>query len=143
MTFLFFYINYFNFIIIIYNFFPCVLTLATDKLQVMTTKKVENCNYKSKVGDTLHMQYTGVLKSNGQKFDSSYDRGHPFVFKIGHGQVIKGWDIGLLDICEGEHRKLIIPPSYAYGDAGAGDVIPPGATLLQDVICEKIERDNN
>ncbi len=46
-------------------------------------------------------------------------------------------------ICEGEHRKLIIPPSYAYGDAGAGDVIPPGATLLQDVICEKIERDNN
>ncbi|CAF3877101.1 unnamed protein product [Rotaria sordida] len=81
----------------------------------------------------------GVLKSNGEKFDSSYDRGHPFVFKIGYGQAIKGWDQGLLDMCEGEQRKLIIPPSYAYGDVGAGGVIPPGATLLMDVVCEKIE----
>lgn len=103
--------------------------------------------------------FQGVLKSNGQKFDSSYDRGHPFIFDIGAGQAIRGWDEGLLksvhervssskpffsstlsSICEGEERKLIIPPSYAYGDAGAGDVIPPGATLLMDVKCEKIQR---
>ncbi|CAF0947809.1 unnamed protein product [Rotaria sordida] len=126
-------------LILINCLFPYVLSLAEEKLQVMTIKKVENCSKRSKVGDTLYMQYTGVLKSNGEKFDSSYDRGHPFVFKIGYGQAIKGWDQGLLNMCEGEQRKLIIPPSYAYGDVGAGGVIPPGATLLMDVVCEKIE----
>ncbi|CAF2792511.1 unnamed protein product [Rotaria sp. Silwood2] len=105
----------------------------------MTTKKIENCSRRSKVGDTLYMQYIGHLQSNGEIFDSSYDRGYPFVFKIGYGQAIKGWDQGLINICEGEQRKLIIPPSYAYGDVGAGNVIPPGATLLMDVTCEKIE----
>ncbi|CAF1095018.1 unnamed protein product [Rotaria magnacalcarata] len=130
-------------LILINCIFPYVLSLAEEKLQVMTTKKIANCNRRSKVGDTLYMQYTGILKSNGQKFDSSYDRGHPFVFKIGFQQAIKGWDQGLLNICEGEERKLIIPPSYAYGDVGAGDVIPPGATLLMDVLCEKIENDSN
>ncbi|UJR17931.1 hypothetical protein I4U23_004830 [Adineta vaga] len=127
--------------IFIVNFFSNVSSFAQEKLQVMTTKKVLSCSKRSKVGDTLHMQYTGVLKSNGVKFDSSYDRGHPFIFKIGHGQAIQGWDQGLLDICEGEERKLIIPPSYAYGDVGAGDVIPPQATLLMDVKCDKIISD--
>ncbi|KAG5666191.1 hypothetical protein PVAND_017824 [Polypedilum vanderplanki] len=63
----------------------------------------------------------------------SYDRDQPFTFQIGAGQVIKGWDQGLLDMCVGEKRKLTIPPSLGYGDRGAGNVIPGGATLIFDV----------
>ncbi|KAJ3197711.1 Peptidyl-prolyl cis-trans isomerase fpr2 [Entophlyctis luteolus] len=86
------------------------------------------------------MHYTGILFSNGEKFDSSVDRNVPFDFVLGQGQVIKGWDQGLLDMCVGEKRKLIIPPglgeslSYrlasAYGDNGAGAKIPGGSTLI-------------
>ncbi|CAF3674651.1 unnamed protein product [Adineta steineri] len=118
-------------------------TLAADKLQIDVTKKVDNCERKSKNGDRLHMHYTGTLKSNGKKFDSSRDRGDPFVFTIGTGQVIKGWEQGLLDMCEGEQRVLTIPASLGYGDRGAGNVIPAGATLVFDVELIKIERKNN
>ncbi|CAF4198501.1 unnamed protein product [Rotaria sp. Silwood2] len=116
-----------------------VNTLAEDKLQIGIKKKVDNCDRKSKKGDRLHMHYTGTLKSNGKKFDSSLDRGEPFVFTIGSGQ----WDQGLLNMCEGEQRKLIIPPSLGYGDRGAGSDIPGGATLVFDVELVKIERGNN
>ncbi|CAF4197552.1 unnamed protein product [Adineta steineri] len=118
-------------------------TLAEDKLQIDVTKKVDNCERKSKNGDRLHMHYTGTLKSDGKKFDSSRDRGDPFVFTIGTGQVIKGWEQGLLDMCEGEQRMLTIPASLGYGDRGAGNVIPAGATLVFDVELIKIERKNN
>lgn len=80
----------------------------------------------------LTMHYKGTL-DNGQKFDSSYDRDQPFTFQIGVGQVIKGWDQGLLDMCVGESRKLTIPASLGYGDRGAGNVIPPHATLHFEV----------
>ncbi|KAL7045806.1 hypothetical protein ACKWTF_002345 [Chironomus riparius] len=63
----------------------------------------------------------------------SYDRDQPFTFQLGAGQVIKGWDQGLVDMCIGEKRKLTISPSLGYGDRGAGNVIPGGATLLFDV----------
>ncbi|KAG5866465.1 hypothetical protein JTB14_023689 [Gonioctena quinquepunctata] len=80
----------------------------------------------------LTMHYTGTL-TDGTKFDSSLDREQPFSFQLGVGQVIKGWDQGLVDMCVGEKRKLTIPPNLGYGDAGAGNVIPGKATLNFDV----------
>merc|ERR1719281_1854739 len=83
-------------------------------------------------GSRLTMHYTGWLKS-GKKFDSSVDRNQPFQFQIGVGQVIRGWDEGIVGMCVGEKRKLIVPPELGYGDQGAGEVIPGGATLHFDV----------
>jgi len=81
------------------------------------------------------MHYSGWLDEarQGPKFDSSVDRGQTFDFQIGVGQVIKGWDEGLLDMCPGDERKLTIPADKGYGAQGAGDVIPPDATLYFDV----------
>ncbi|KAL6707638.1 hypothetical protein ACN47E_003988 [Coniothyrium glycines] len=97
-------------------------------LEIDVTRKVE-CTRKSQNGDKLSMMYKGTLQSDGSKFDSSYDRGQPFKFKLGAGQVISGWDQGLLDMCIGEARKLTIPPNMAYGNSDMGK-IPPGSTLI-------------
>ncbi len=84
-------------------------------------------------GQTVVVHYVGRLKSNDQKFDSSVDRGTPFEFKLGAGQVIPGWDEGLATMKVGGKRTLIIPADLAYGSRGAGGVIPPNATLVFDV----------
>lgn len=103
-----------------------------DDLKIDVISVPEGCEVKSKNGDMLTMHYTGTL-TDGTKFDSSLDRDQPFSFQLGVGQVIKGWDQGLTDMCVGEKRKLTIPPSLGYGDRGAGNVIPGGATLVFEV----------
>jgi peptidylprolyl isomerase len=87
-------------------------------------------------GDRISVHYTGWLDENGEKgkkFDSSVDRGQPFVFTVGVGQVIRGWDEGLLLMKEGEKRRLIIPADLAYGSRSVGAIIPANATLIFDV----------
>lgn len=108
---------------------------ADDKVRIGVLSRPSDCSVKTKKGDKLKMHYTGTLKSTGEKFDSSLDRGDPFEFTLGAGQVIKGWDQGLNGMCVGEKRKLTIPPSLGYGDAGAGGKIPGGATLVFEVEC--------
>jgi peptidylprolyl isomerase len=87
-------------------------------------------------GQMVTVHYTGWLDDDGvkgKKFDSSRDRGQPFAFKLGVGQVIAGWDIGVSTMQAGGQRTLIIPAAQGYGARGAGAVIPPGATLIFDV----------
>ncbi|MEO8366515.1 MAG: FKBP-type peptidyl-prolyl cis-trans isomerase [Pseudoxanthomonas sp.] len=87
-------------------------------------------------GRNVTVHYTGWLYENdaqGDKFDSSKDRGEPFVFALGAGMVIKGWDEGVQGMKEGGQRTLIIPASLGYGARGAGGVIPPNAMLIFDV----------
>lgn len=86
----------------------------------------------AKAGDSVQVHYTGWL-TEGKKFDSSVDRGSPFVFKLGAGMVIKGWDEGVAGMKVGGKRQLHIPAELGYGTRGAGDAIPPNAELIFDV----------
>jgi FKBP-type peptidyl-prolyl cis-trans isomerase len=83
-------------------------------------------------GKTVSVHYTGWLTS-GEKFDSSVDRGKPFGFKLGAGQVIRGWDQGVVGMKVGGKRRLTIPPKLAYGERGFPGAIPPGSTLVFEV----------
>jgi len=114
------------------------LVLANEEirpsgLKIEHVSRPDACEKTAENGNQLTMHYTGTLQSDGTKFDSSVDRNEPFKFQLGVGQVIKGWDEGIVGMCVGEKRKLTVPPELAYGDQGAGDVIPGGATLVFDI----------
>jgi peptidylprolyl isomerase len=84
----------------------------------------------AKKGDQVEMQYVGVLYEDGTEFDASWNSGQAFPFELGGGQVIEGWDEGIVGMKEGGRRKLIIPPDLAYGPQGQPPTIPPNATLV-------------
>ncbi|KAK6432531.1 Peptidyl-prolyl cis-trans isomerase fpr2 [Oleoguttula sp. CCFEE 5521] len=108
-----------------------LLTSATalDKpLNIEVTTPVE-CSRKTKAGDKVDVHYRGTLESDGSEFDASYNRGQPLSFHVGKGQVIKGWDQGLLDMCPGEKRTLTVQPEYGYGSRAMGP-IPANSVLI-------------
>lgn len=104
---------------------------TTSGLTYKDVKLGEGAEAKS--GQEVTVHYTGRLKQNDQKFDSSVDRNEPFTFNLGRGDVIRGWDEGVAGMKVGGERQLIIPAELAYGARGAGGVIPPNATLIFDV----------
>jgi FKBP-type peptidyl-prolyl cis-trans isomerase FkpA len=110
---------------------------AITELQIIDV--VEGGGDTAAAGQSVVVHYTGWLyepganDNKGDKFDSSVDRGDPFVFDLGAGRVIRGWDEGVAGMQVGGKRTLIIPPDMAYGERGAGAVIPPNATLVFDV----------
>jgi len=106
---------------------PSAAITTPSGLTYLITKKGTGAQLKA--GDTAVMHYTGTL-TNGVKFDSSHDRGEPFEFKLGAGQVIKGWDEGVAKLRVGDHAILVIPGKLAYGPKGVSNVIPPDATLI-------------
>ncbi|KAK7053153.1 Peptidyl-prolyl cis-trans isomerase fpr2 [Paramarasmius palmivorus] len=121
-----------------------VTALAAEpptELVIDTTYKPEKCTTVAKKGDSIKVHYTGTLFTNGNKFDSSLDRGDPLPLKLGVGQVIKGWDEGLQGMCVGEKRKLTIPANMAYGSRGFGSVIPPNSALVFET--ELVELNGN
>ncbi|KAI0266749.1 hypothetical protein BC834DRAFT_111375 [Gloeopeniophorella convolvens] len=106
---------------------------APEKLEIKTTHEPANCKVKAQKGDPIKVHYTGTLFANGNKFDSSLDRGQPLPFTLGAGQVIDGWEKGLVGMCVGEKRTLTIPADMAYGPRGFGSVIPANSALVFDV----------
>lgn len=110
------------------NNVPSITTPSGLQYQVLK----EGNGFVAQSGRHVRVHYTGWL-TNGTKFDSSVDRGEPFEFNLGQGQVIRGWDEGVAGMKVGEKRRLTIPPGLGYGEHGAGGTIPPNATLVFDV----------
>jgi FKBP-type peptidyl-prolyl cis-trans isomerase len=117
---------------------PAVSSMQTAELKAGTGEGIT-------AGKVAVVNYTGWLYDasatdhKGKQFDSSRNGGQPFRFPLGAGQVIKGWDQGVAGMKVGESRRLVIPPELAYGESGAGGVIPPGATLVFDIELVAIE----
>ncbi len=106
--------------------------LVTDDLE-------EGTGATAKAGDAVTVQYVGVNYKTGKEFDASWDRGEPFTFNLGAGEVIQGWDQGVEGMKVGGRRELIIPPELGYGPAGSPPAIPPNETLIFVVDLEAVE----
>ncbi|GER33365.1 peptidyl-prolyl cis-trans isomerase [Striga asiatica] len=117
--------------------FACITIGSAKKsgdvadLQIGVKYKPKICDVQAHKGDKVKVHYRGKL-TDGTVFDSSFERGDPIEFELGSGQVIKGWDQGLLGMCLGEKRKLKIPSKLGYGENGSPPTIPGGATLIFD-----------
>jgi FKBP-type peptidyl-prolyl cis-trans isomerase len=115
------------------------MTVACEDAMLIKTDTTAGTGSEAVAGRTVTVHYTGWLydperdDKKGAKFDSSRDRNKPFSFRLGAGQVIRGWDEGVAGMKVGGKRTLTIPPDYGYGQQGAAGVIPPNATLLFDV----------
>ncbi|KAH8417039.1 hypothetical protein KR222_001851 [Zaprionus bogoriensis] len=152
-------------LLLVCTLFGAVIASDTPKVKIGIKKRAENCTRKAKSGDLIHVHYKvsaacgsqflslginldlsrcqGSLQ-DGTEFDSSHNRGKPFSFTLGARQVIKGWDQGLLGMCEGERRTLTIPPELGYGASGAGGgKIPANSVLIFDVEMVTIEPRGN
>lgn len=115
-------------------FFVYTIKMQKDQVKELVIEDIEVGTGKEvKSGDTVVMHYTGTFLDDGEKFDSSVDRGIPFETVIGVGHVIEGWDKGVPGMKVGGKRKLTIPYAMAYGENGAGGVIPPLADLVFNV----------
>jgi peptidylprolyl isomerase len=110
---------------------------APKKLEVKDLE--EGSGAEAKAGDAVTVNYVGVNYKTGKEFDASWDRGEPFTFTLGAGEVIPGWDQGVAGMKVGGRRELIIPPSLGYGSAGAPPAIPPNETLVFVVDLEAVE----
>jgi FKBP-type peptidyl-prolyl cis-trans isomerase len=106
--------------------------VITTKSGLKSIDEKEGTGAEAKAGDTVEVHYTGTFK-DGKKFDSSKDRGRPFSFRLGAGDVIKGWDEGVAGMKVGGKRKLVIPYQLAYGENGRPPVIPPKSELTFEV----------
>ncbi|XP_065165897.1 peptidyl-prolyl cis-trans isomerase FKBP2-like [Atheta coriaria] len=118
-----------------------ISTILCDKerrLQIGIKKRLKDCDLRTKKGDFLHVHYKGMFETEDE-FDNSYIRNQPFTFTLGQGQVIKGWDQGLIGMCIGEIRKLVVPPHLGYGEKGVPPTIPPESTLIFHIELLNIE----
>lgn len=104
-----------------------------------TISKPSDCSRVTKNGDNVVIHYNGTLAATGKKFDSSYDRNEPFRFRLGAGEVIQGWEKGIVGMCVGQKSRLWIPSSLAYGEHGFGSIIPGNAALVFDVLIVDIQ----
>lgn len=117
------------------SFLMFVTSVSADELLIQDTK--QGLGKEAIRGTTVVVHYTGKL-TNGKVFDSSVDRGEPFSFQLGQGQVIQGWERGIVGMKEGGKRKLTIPPKYGYGERAVGP-IPANSTLVFDVELIKVK----
>ncbi len=115
---------------------PVVKFPGTAPTELVVTPLKEGTGDAAKAGDTVTLHYVGVLSTDGTEFDNSYDRGQPFSFTIGSGQVIEGWDQGMVGVKAGGQYQLDIPAALAYGDQDRGDIIKAGSalTFVVDII---------
>ncbi|XP_057707485.1 peptidyl-prolyl cis-trans isomerase FKBP7 [Corythoichthys intestinalis] len=134
-------VSYYALCIFVFSQLRFARVWADDEVKIEVVFQPETCEKRSKKGDLMNVHYDGFLANDGSQFYCSRDdkAGHPQWFILGVGQVIKGLDIGMVDMCVGEKRKVTVPPSLAFGEKGKGPV-PPNATVIFEVEAFAVSR---